>query len=84
MAERSEFLARIAYLYYKEDLTQQQIAQQTGLSRPKIARLLKEARRTGIVRIDITLATWQSGSAAACTRSLRRLWCLTPTTETPT
>lgn len=56
MAEQSEFLARIAYLYYKEDLTQQQIAQQTGLSRPKIARLLKEARRTGIVRIDITQA----------------------------
>jgi deoxyribonucleoside regulator len=56
MPEKSEFLARIAYLYYKEDLTQQQIAKQTGLSRPKIARLLKEARRTGIVRIDITQA----------------------------
>ena len=54
MPEGSEFLARIAYLYYKEDLTQQQIAKQLGLSRPKVARLLKEARRIGIVRIEIT------------------------------
>ena len=52
--ERSELLTRIAYLYYKDDLTQHQIAQQLGLSRPKIARLLQEARRTGIVRIEIT------------------------------
>jgi DNA-binding transcriptional regulator LsrR (DeoR family) len=44
----------VAYLYYKEELTQQQIAKQLGLSRPKIARLLQEARRTGIVRIEIT------------------------------
>jgi lsr operon transcriptional repressor len=54
MAENSDFLARIAYLYYKDDLTQQEIARQVGLSRPKVARLLKEARRTGIVRIEIT------------------------------
>lgn len=52
--EHSELLTRIAYLYYKDDLTQHQIAQQMGLSRPKIARLLQEARRTGIVRIEIT------------------------------
>ena len=54
MAERTELLARVAYLYYKEELTQQQIAKQLGLSRPKIARLLQEARRNGIVRIEIT------------------------------
>ncbi len=54
MAESNEFLAQIAYLYYKEDLTQEQISRQMGLSRPKVARLLKEARRIGIVRIEIT------------------------------
>lgn len=53
MAESNEFLAQIAYLYYKEDLTQEQISRRLGLSRPKIARLLKEARRIGIVRIEI-------------------------------
>jgi deoxyribonucleoside regulator len=53
MKERNEMLARIAYLYYKQDLTQQQIAKQFNLSRPKVARLLQEARRTGIVRIEI-------------------------------
>jgi DNA-binding transcriptional regulator LsrR (DeoR family) len=54
MAESSEFLARIAYLYYIDELTQQEIANRVGTSRPKIARLLKEARRTGIVRISIS------------------------------
>lgn len=54
MAESNEFLAQIAYLYYKEDLTQEQISRQLRLSRPKVARLLKEARRIGIVRIEIT------------------------------
>lgn len=53
MADHNELLARIAYLYYKNDMTQQQIANQTGLSRPKIVRLLQEARRSGIVRIEI-------------------------------
>ena len=37
--EHSERLTRIAYLYYKDDLTQQM-----GLSRPKIARLLQESK----------------------------------------
>lgn len=54
MAERNELLAQVAYLYYKDELTQQQIAKRLGLSRPKVARLLQEARRTGIVRIEIT------------------------------
>ena len=45
---------RISAAVHKYDLTQHQIAQQMGLSRPKIARLLQEARRTGIVRIEIT------------------------------
>lgn len=53
MADRNELLARIAYLYYKNEMTQQQIANQLDLSRPKVARLLQEARRSGIVRIEI-------------------------------
>lgn len=53
MADQNELLTRIAYLYYKNDLTQQQIADQLRLSRPKVTRLLQEARRSGIVRIEI-------------------------------
>jgi DNA-binding transcriptional regulator LsrR (DeoR family) len=53
MADNNELLSRIAYLYYKNDLTQQQIANQIGLSRSKVVRLLQEAKRTGIVRIEI-------------------------------
>jgi len=49
----TDLLARIAYLYYKKNFTQQQIATQEGLSRPKVVRLLQEAHRTGIVRIEI-------------------------------
>ncbi len=53
MSDRSELLARISHLYYKNELTQQQIADQLGLSRTKVTRLLQEAKRTGIVRIEI-------------------------------
>ncbi len=49
----TDLLARIAYLYYKKNFTQQQIATQEGLSRPKVVRLLQEAHRVGIVRIEI-------------------------------
>ncbi|MDW8403490.1 sugar-binding transcriptional regulator [Chloroflexus sp.] len=51
--ERDELLARIATLYYHNDLSQQEIAQRIGLSRSNISRLLKEARDRGIVEIHI-------------------------------
>jgi DNA-binding transcriptional regulator LsrR (DeoR family) len=50
---RDELLARIATLYYYQDLSQQEIAQQLGISRSNISRLLKEARDQGIVEIYI-------------------------------
>ncbi len=46
-------LVRVAWLYYREDLTQAQIAQQLHVSRPTVARLLERARQAGIVTIDI-------------------------------
>jgi len=42
-----------ARLYYLEDATQAEIAIRLGVSRPKVSRLLAEARRDGIVRIEI-------------------------------
>jgi len=44
----------IAELYYTQKLTQQEIASQTGLSRSKVSRYLKECEDNGIVKITIT------------------------------
>ena len=46
-------LVRVAWLYYRDNLTQAEIAQQLHVSRPTVARLLERARQTGIVTIDI-------------------------------
>lgn len=42
-----------ANLYYKEKLSQQEIAQQLNISRPWVSKLLKRAEEAGIVRIEI-------------------------------
>ena len=46
-------LAEVSWLYYGEDPTQEQIARETGLSRPTISRMLREARERGIVEIRV-------------------------------
>jgi deoxyribonucleoside regulator len=51
--ERDALLAEIARRYYLGDQSQQEIADQLELSRSNISRLLKEARRRGIVEIYI-------------------------------
>ena len=42
-----------AQLYYVEEATQAQVATRLGLSRATVSRLLSEARREGIVRIEV-------------------------------
>lgn len=44
-------------LYYLDDLTQAEVARRLGTSRASVSRLLSEARRQGIVQIDITSPT---------------------------
>lgn len=46
-------MKKVAHLYYEMDATQQEIAAKLNLSRPKVSRLLKQAREAGIVRISI-------------------------------
>lgn len=46
-------LARVAYMYYEQELTQQQIASRLKISRIKVSRLLKQAREAGVVRVQI-------------------------------
>lgn len=49
----SALLARVAWLYYHHQLTQQAIAERLGLSRNKVLRLLAQARDEGIVQIRV-------------------------------
>lgn len=46
-------LSKVSKLYYEENLTQQVIADRLRLSRPKVARLLQQAHREGIVQITV-------------------------------
>ncbi len=46
-------LADVAQRYYLDDQTQEQIAQSIGVSRSNVSRMLKEARRLGLVEIRI-------------------------------
>lgn len=46
-------LLTAAYLYYVEDLSQDEVARQIGVSRSTVSRLLAEARQTGVVRIEV-------------------------------
>jgi Transcriptional regulator, contains sigma factor-related N-terminal domain len=48
-----ELLARIAHRSYKDGRTQEEIAHEFGLSRPKVQRLLERARSSGVVDIHI-------------------------------
>ncbi len=48
-----QLLFRAATLYYVEDATQAAIADRLGTSRATVSRLLSEARRRGIVKIDV-------------------------------
>jgi len=51
--DQDDLLARIAWLYYIEDLTQKEIARRFNMSRVKVTRLLKKAREKGLVEIRI-------------------------------
>jgi lsr operon transcriptional repressor len=48
-----DLITRIAWLYYKEKLTQQQIAERVFLSRQKVQRLLEKARDLEIVQFTV-------------------------------
>lgn len=48
-----ELLAQVASMYYEQDMTQNEIATELGLSRVKIYRLLKQARANQVIQIKI-------------------------------
>ncbi len=51
--EKTELLVQVARLYYEHNFSQNDIAKKVNLSRPYISKLLYEARRRGIVKIEI-------------------------------
>lgn len=51
--DRIDLQVQVATLYYKENLSQQEIATKLSLSRPTISRILKESEENGIVSIRI-------------------------------
>lgn len=52
MAEE-ELLARVAWSYYHDGLTQNDIGERLGLPRLKVSRLLEKGRQSGVIRVQI-------------------------------
>ena len=48
-----ELLLRVAWYYYKDELTQDEIARRLSVSRASVGRLLDRARRVGLVSITL-------------------------------
>jgi deoxyribonucleoside regulator len=48
-----QLLARVASMFYEQEMTQSEIGEKLGLSRVKIYRLLKEAKENQVVKISI-------------------------------
>lgn len=48
-------LSKVSILYYHHDLRQQEIADRLRLSRPKVSRLLKQAKDLNIIQISVTV-----------------------------
>src|SRR5580658_8736757 len=48
-----ELLLRAAWFYYKDELTQDEIAKRLSVSRASVGRLLDRARRVGLVTINL-------------------------------
>lgn len=49
-------MIRVAELYYMQNMTQQEIANIAGISRPTVSRLLEDARTQGIVEIKLHIS----------------------------
>ena len=72
MQERraEDFLAEVARAYYEQDLTQEQVAAQFGVSRSQVSRYLREARELHIVQIRIVPPESRDREAEAELRAL--------------
>lgn len=51
--KKNQMAVRAAELYYCEDLSQQRVAEEMGISRPSVSRLLQRAKEKGYVHIHV-------------------------------
>lgn len=65
--EEERFLARVAWFYHVEGLTQGAVAERLGVTRLRVNKALADARRLGIVRISI------NSSFGSCAETEARL-----------
>lgn len=70
---RNAQMTRAAELYYRQELSQQQIAKVLGCSHSTVSRLLAEARETGVVEINIRRHVETMPDLASQLRSLFKL-----------
>ena len=52
-AGNEELLLRVAWFYYKDELTQDEIAKRLSVSRASVGRMLDRARKVGLVSINL-------------------------------
>jgi deoxyribonucleoside regulator len=57
-------LLEVARMYHVEKLSQQEISEQLGLSRPKVSRILSEAEEQGIIQVTIVDPTRDTAELA--------------------
>jgi DNA-binding transcriptional regulator LsrR (DeoR family) len=53
MLYEESLMVKVAWYYYFENMTQQAIAQQVGISRMRVVKLLEKARRNGIIQFKL-------------------------------
>src|ERR1700760_4339468 len=66
-----ELLLRVAWFYYKDELTQDEIAKRLSVSRASVGRMLDRARKVGLVSINLNA---DHLDAFEVSRQLRRVF----------
>jgi lsr operon transcriptional repressor len=75
-----ELLLRVAWFYYKDELTQDEIAKRLSVSRASVGRLLDRARRVGLVTINLNAEYLDAFELSA---QLRRVFSLSEALVVP-
>ena len=68
-----ELLLRAAWFYYKDELTQDEIAKRLSVSRASVGRMLDRARRVGLVTISLNAEYLDAFELSAELRRVFRL-----------
>ena len=71
--EEEELVARVAWCYYHDGLTQNDIGERLGLPRLKISRLLEKGRQSGVIRVQINSRYYENVTPAEVPRICERL-----------